>query len=64
LFSIFDAIKSVTTLLCISDKAAFEKHTLKLIHKTGELESPVKDKLISLANAIITGAKTGKAYAH
>jgi len=47
-----------------SDKAAFDKQTLKLIDEIEELEPSVKDKLIFLANAIIRDAKTGKAYAH
>ena len=47
-----------------SDKAAFDKQTLKLIDKIKELEPSVKDKLIFLANAIIRDAQTGKAYAH
>ncbi|QJD96309.1 hypothetical protein HH214_10750 [Mucilaginibacter robiniae] len=44
--------------------AAFDKQTLKLIDEIEELEPSVKDKLIFLANAIISNAKTGKAYAH
>ena len=47
-----------------SDKAAFDKQTLKLIDEIEELEPSTKDKLIFLANAIIRDAKTGKAYAH
>lgn len=47
-----------------SDKAAFDKQTLKLIDEIEELEPAIKDKLIFLANAIIRDAKTGKAYAH
>lgn len=47
-----------------SDKAAFDKQTLKLIDEIEELEPSVKDKLIFLANAIIRDAKPGKAYAH
>ncbi|WP_158797334.1 hypothetical protein [Pedobacter sp. L105] len=45
-----------------SDKANFDKQTLKLIHEIEELEPAVKDKLYFLANAIIRDAKTGKAY--
>ncbi|CAM4114544.1 Helix-turn-helix [Pedobacter westerhofensis] len=47
-----------------SDKANFDKHTLKLIDEIEELEPSVKDKLYFLANAIIRNAKTGKAYSH
>ena len=47
-----------------SDKAAFDKQTLKLIDEIEELEPSTKDKLIFLANAIIRDAKIGKAYAH
>lgn len=47
-----------------SKKAAVDKKTMKLIHDIEDLEPAVKDKLIYLANAVIRGAKTGKAYAH
>jgi len=47
-----------------SEKASFDKQTLKLIDEIGELEHSIKDKLLFLANAIILDAKTGKAYAH
>ena len=47
-----------------SNKAAFDKQTLKVIDEMEELKPSVKDKLIFLANAIIRDAKTGMAYAH
>ncbi|WP_158800268.1 helix-turn-helix domain-containing protein [Pedobacter sp. L105] len=47
-----------------SDKASFDKQTLKLINEIEELDPAVKDKLYFLANAIIRDAKTGKAYSH
>ena len=47
-----------------SDKAVFDKQTLKLIDEIEELERSTKDKLIFLTNAIIRDAKTGKAYAY
>ncbi len=47
-----------------SDKASFDKQTLKLIDEIAELEPSIKDKLLFLANAIIRDAKTGKTYAN
>nr|WP_315424192.1 hypothetical protein [uncultured Pedobacter sp.] len=44
-------------------KTGFDKQTLKLIDKIEELELSIKDKLLFLANAIISDAKAGKAYA-
>ena len=67
-----DVAKNIADALDVSfdylaggtDKAAFDKQTLKLIDEIEELEPSIKDKLIFLANAIIRDAKTGKAYAH
>lgn len=47
-----------------SDRASFDKQTLKLIDEIEELEPSIKDKLLFLANAIMRDAKTGKVYAH
>jgi hypothetical protein len=57
-------MQKMCTMAGGSDKAAFDKQTLKLIDEIEELEPSVKDKLIYPANAISRDAKTGKAYAH
>lgn len=60
---IADALEvSLDYLAGDSDKASFDKQTLKLIDEIEELEPSIKDKLLFLANAIIRDAKTGKAY--
>ena len=60
---IADALEvSLDYLAGASDKASFDKQTLKLINEIEELDPAVKDKLYFLANAIIRDAKTGKAY--
>ncbi|MBE9599472.1 helix-turn-helix domain-containing protein [Pedobacter sp. MC2016-24] len=62
---IADALEvSLDYLAGDSDKASFDKQTLKLIDEIEELEPSIKDKLLFLANAIIRDAKTGKAYSH
>lgn len=62
---IADALEvSLDYLAGDSDRASFDKQTLKLIDEIEELEPSIKDKLLFLANAIIRDAKTGKAYSH
>ena len=47
-----------------TNKAAFDKQTVKLIEEIEELDPLVKDKLYFLVNAIIRDSKTSKAYFH
>ncbi|MGE6218441.1 helix-turn-helix domain-containing protein [Nubsella zeaxanthinifaciens] len=62
---IADALEvSLDYLAGDSDKASFDKQTLKLIDEIEELEPSIKDKLLFLANAIIRDAKTAKAYSN